>query len=178
MGRPRKSPRGHRSSRTPARTEPRLIRMVLVALGAALGLALCIQGCATANFRPTKDRYQAPKPVQMSVTGYCNCSQCCSWHYNWHGRRTYSSGPNKGRRKEIGITASGTRTRTGTVAADTRRYPMGTILYVPGYGYGRVEDTGGAIKGDTLDLWFPSHARARQWGRQTLTVHVWLPKPK
>ena len=41
---------------------------------------------------------------------------------------------------------------------------------------GRVEDTGGAIKGDALDLWFPAHARAEAWGRQSLTVHVWLPK--
>ena len=36
----------------------------------------------------------------------------------------------------------GRRARLGTIAADTRRYPFGTIMYVPGYGYGRVEDRG------------------------------------
>jgi 3D (Asp-Asp-Asp) domain-containing protein len=53
---------------------------------------------------------------------------------------------------------------------------MGTIVYVPGYGYGRVEDTGGAIKGDALDLWFPAHEQAGRWGRRQLAVQVWLPK--
>ena len=59
----------------------------------------------------------------------------------------------------------------GTVAADTRYYPFGTRLYVPGYGYGVVEDRGGAIKGPKrLDLYMGSHRRARRWGRQRLDV--------
>ena len=156
--------------------EPRLLLALQALLLAGLLAALCAAGCATAAIRPVKGRYQAPRQVRMSVTGYCNCQECCSWHYNWYGRPTHASGPSKGRRKAVGRTASGTRARLGTVAADPARYPIGTIVYVPGYGYGRVEDTGGAIKGDALDLWFPAHARARAWGRQDLTVHVWLPK--
>ena len=58
-----------------------------------------------------------------------------------------ASGPSKGKRKDVGITATGTRAKTGTIAADTSIYPFGTIMYVPGYGYGRVEDVGSAIKG-------------------------------
>jgi len=63
--------------------------------------------------------------------------------------------------------------RKGTIAADTRYYPFGTEIYVPGYGWGVVEDRGGAIKGSKrLDLFYRSHTRAMQWGRQTIEVKV------
>lgn len=63
--------------------------------------------------------------------------------------------------------------RDGTLAADTRYYPFGTRVFVPGYGYGVVEDRGGAIKGrEKLDIYFRSHARARRWGRQRIGVEV------
>ena len=61
--------------------------------------------------------------------------------------------------------------RDGTIAADTRYYKFGTRLYVPGYGYGVIEDRGSAIKGPTrLDLYYNSHSDARQWGRQHIDV--------
>jgi hypothetical protein len=61
----------------------------------------------------------------------------------------------------------------GTIAADTMYYPFGTQMYVPGYGDGVVEDRGSAIKGDKrIDLYFNSHDRARQWGRQTVDVEI------
>lgn len=63
--------------------------------------------------------------------------------------------------------------RDGTLAADTRHYPFGTRMYVPGWGYGRVEDRGGAIKGpDRIDAFFDSHRAARTWGRQRLAVTI------
>ncbi len=74
----------------------------------------------------------------------------------------------------IGLTASGTKAKVGTIAADTSLYPFGTIVYVPGYGYGRVEDRGGAIKGQRMDLFFESHDDALQWGRQTKRVRIWI----
>jgi 3D (Asp-Asp-Asp) domain-containing protein len=72
----------------------------------------------------------------------------------------------------VGITASGRAARAGTIAADPKVLPLGTQLYVPGYGYGTVEDTGGAIQGRRLDLFFSTHERARQWGIQRLPVRV------
>ena len=61
----------------------------------------------------------------------------------------------------------------GTIAADTHYYPFGTRMYVPGYGWGRVEDRGGAITGrDRIDLYFDSHNDALLWGRQTLRVQI------
>lgn len=113
----------------------------------------------------------------MEVTGYCDCGICCSWERSWFGLGppVISAGPNKGKPKQVGVTASGGKTRPGTIAADTSVLPFGTIVYVPGYGYGRVEDRGGAIKGKRLDLWFSSHEKAKQWGRKRISVKVWRP---
>lgn len=61
----------------------------------------------------------------------------------------------------------------GTIAADTRYYSFGTKIYVPGYGWGVVEDRGGDIKGpERLDLYKDSHDDALAWGRQTLYVTI------
>jgi hypothetical protein len=64
----------------------------------------------------------------------------------------------------------------GTVAADTDYYSFGTILDIPGYGRGIVEDRGSAIKGpNRLDVYYRSHSRALQWGRQTVPVTIHKP---
>ena len=64
--------------------------------------------------------------------------------------------------------------RDGTIAADTRYHPFGTRMYVPGYGYGVVEDRGGAIKGPKrLDLYYSSHADALEWGRKHVEVKIY-----
>ena len=152
--------------------------LLLLPLAGITGALLLMPGCATAAYRPSKQLHQEPRTVTMTVTAYCNCGTCCGWHYTWYGRRVYSGGSNRGQPKKIGVTASGTHARIGTVADDTRYYPFRTVVYVPGYGYGRVEDRGGAIKGEKLDIWFPSHKRALQWGRQKVPVQVWLPKPQ
>lgn len=112
--------------------------------------------------------------VTMVTTGYCPCGKCCGWKRNWYLRPVYAYGPLKGKPKKVGITASGTNARKGTIAADTRRYPFGTIMYIEGYGYGRVEDRGGAIKGNHIDLFFRSHRQALEWGKQIKRVKVWI----
>jgi len=127
--------------------------------------------CAT--IRPPKHAHKTERT--MIVTGYCKCAKCCGWRRNWRLRPTYVSGPNKGKRKKVGITASGTKAKVGTIAADTALYPFGTVMYIPGYGYGRVEDRGGDIKGNRLDLYFKSHKDAMKWGKQTKKVKIWRP---
>lgn len=52
----------------------------------------------------------------------------------------------------VGITATGTTVRKGTVAVDPSVIPLGTRMYIPGYGYGTAEDTGGAVIGNIIDL--------------------------
>ncbi len=65
----------------------------------------------------------------------------------------------------------------GTIAADTKYYPFGTRMHVPGYGWGVVEDRGGAIKGpDRIDLFFDSHNDALTWGRKKVRVVIEYPR--
>ncbi len=128
-------------------------------------------GCATND----NGLGPATMVVPMEVTAYCPCKQCCAWKRNWLFRPVYASGSLKGERKTVGQTASGTQADVGTIAADTARYPFGTVMYVPGYGYGRVEDRGGDIKGNHIDVFFKKHHQAEKWGRATLNVYVWLP---
>lgn len=62
------------------------------------------------------------------------------------------------------------------VAADPRVLPYGSIVSVPGYASGElvpVLDCGQAIKGNRLDVLYPSHSQARKWGRQRLQVTIW-----
>ena len=115
-----------------------------------------------------------PITVKMKTTAYCHCRKCCS--YNWLMLVPYQrKGLFDFRIKHIGITASGVLARPGTIAADTSIYPFGTIMHIPGYGYARVEDIGGAIKGQHIDLYRPNHWFARQWGVQDKEIKVWLP---
>lgn len=71
-----------------------------------------------------------------------------------------------------GITASGTRARYGAIATDPRYIPLGTSLYIPGYGLAVAEDTGGAIKGNIIDLHLNSYAQCIQWGRRNVEVYI------
>jgi 3D (Asp-Asp-Asp) domain-containing protein len=133
---------------------------------------LFLSGCA--SIRPP--RGVPARTVTIETTSYCDCGSCCGWERVWWApwRTVYSSGPNEGKPKKVGITASGTKAHKGTIAADRRYYPFGTIMYVPGYGYGRVEDTGSAIQGPTrIDLFYNSHRQALDWGRQRVPVKVW-----
>jgi 3D (Asp-Asp-Asp) domain-containing protein len=72
-----------------------------------------------------------------------------------------------------GSTALGVPVGKGVVAVDPRLIPLGTKLHVPGYGPGLAADVGYAIKGRIIDLWFPTTAKARQWGRRTVTITVY-----
>ena len=112
----------------------------------------------------------------MTVTAYCDCKVCTGWERNWRLQPVFASGPNKGERKKVGVTATGTKARRGTIAADTSRYPFGTRMKVPGYGKGTVEDVGSAIKGEHIDLFFKDHKDAQRWGVRKLIVTVWLPQ--
>ena len=133
-----------------------LLAMMLVAVGLTTG-------CASYEKR------------NMTVTAYSSDQKSTNWR---RGRilfwRAYvASGPNKGKRKIVGLTSSGTKAKDGTIAADTRYYPYGTVMKVPGYGKGVVEDTGSAIKGPRrIDVYFKTRKQALEWGRQKLTVKV------
>lgn len=86
-----------------------------------------------------------------------------------------STGKSKGH-PEYGITYSGVKVKRdlfSTIAADLTVFPIGTILFIPGYGYGVVADKGGAIKGDHLDLYYETVKDVySQWGKKKLDVYV------
>jgi 3D (Asp-Asp-Asp) domain-containing protein/peptidoglycan hydrolase CwlO-like protein len=69
-----------------------------------------------------------------------------------------------------GRTATGLPAGWGVVAVDPGVIPLGTHISIPGYGSGVAADTGSAIQGSMIDLWFPSVAQARAWGRRTVTI--------
>ena len=95
--------------------------------------------------------------VNMLVTGYDNSYQ--------------STGKNPGD-PGYGITKSGQKTGPGTIAAP-KKFPIGTGLFVPGYGCGSVQDRGGAIRGTHIDVWFSSTKQAINWGlRRNVPVEV------
>ena len=72
-----------------------------------------------------------------------------------------------------GRTASGLPVGIGVIAVDPAVIPLGTRVFVPGYGSAVAADVGSAIKGNLIDLWMPSAAAARAWGRRTVTITVY-----
>lgn len=85
------------------------------------------------------------------ITAYCPCSKCCG--------------------KSTGRTASGTKATAGRTVAAPSNFAFGTKLNIGGHVY-TVEDRGGAIKGNKIDIFVSSHQEALQWGVRYLTVSV------
>ncbi len=91
------------------------------------------------------------------------------------------SAPSGGRQLKVkvyayalpGRTASGLSVGPGIVAVDPRVIKLGTRLYIPGYGEGLAADTGGDIKGNTIDVWVPTEKQARDWGIKYITITVY-----
>jgi len=76
--------------------------------------------------------------------------------YTWTGNRT----------------VTGTWPSRGTIAVDPAIIPLGTKLYIEGYGEGVAEDTGGAIRGHIIDLYMESEDECWAWGRRIVTVRI------
>ena len=85
------------------------------------------------------------------VTAYCSCSKCCG--------------------KTNGMTASGTKATAGRTVAAPSNFAFGTKLKINGKIY-VVEDRGGAIQGNRIDIYMSSHTQALAWGKRTCTVEV------
>jgi 3D (Asp-Asp-Asp) domain-containing protein len=92
---------------------------------------------------------EPPEPEPETVTFEATA-------YTWTGNRT----------------ATGTWPSRGTVAVDPEVIPLGTNLYIEGYGEAVAEDTGGAIKGQIIDLHMESEDECLQWGRRQVEVRV------
>lgn len=96
---------------------------------------------------------------QFYITGYCGCEECCGY---WASIR--QGKPVTG--------ASGEELIQGySIAADTDLIPMGTYLYIDGHEY-KVQDRGGSIKGNRLDMYFDTHEQALQFQAGYYDVYV------
>ncbi|MEC0092958.1 hypothetical protein PMSM_07700 [Paenibacillus macquariensis subsp. macquariensis] len=90
----------------------------------------------------------------------------------------YESTGKKPSHPEYGVTYSGVKVKRdknkiSTIAADPKVFPLGSILYIPGYGYGVVADTGSAIKGRKIDLYFATTKQVyKEWGKKSVEVQV------
>ncbi|UJW59821.1 3D domain-containing protein [Bacillus sp. A116_S68] len=77
---------------------------------------------------------------------------------------------------QYGITYSGVEVKRdlySTIAADPQVFPLGTILFIPGYGFGVVADTGSAIKGDKIDLYYETVEDVYNlWGKKSIEVFI------
>ncbi len=69
-------------------------------------------------------------------------------------------------------TSSGLSPRVGLVAVDPSVIPMGSRLYIEGYGYATAADTGGSIKGNRIDLFMEDKTQCLSWGRRTVKVYI------
>ena len=85
------------------------------------------------------------------ITAYCPCSKCCG--------------------KATGRTASGTRATAGRTVAASSKFAFGTKLNIGGHIY-TVEDRGGAVNGNKIDIFVNTHAEALQWGVRYMNVSV------
>lgn len=88
---------------------------------------------------------------RYKITAYCSCAKCCG--------------------KSNGITALGTRATAGRTVAASSKFKFGTKLNINGHVY-TVEDRGGAINGNKIDIYVNSHAEALSWGVKYLPVSV------
>jgi len=107
----------------------------------------------------TKVQGKTPKVVTMNATAYCPCVACCG--------------------KTNGITASGAKATQWYTIAAGKNYKIGTIIYIPSLqnepngGWFVVQDRGGAISSNRIDIFMNTHSQALQFGRKNLTCYVY-----
>ena len=103
---------------------------------------------------PTYTPSRGTRTLTLVATGYCPCAKC---NYPYGGQPSYLGYPLK----------------KGIVAVDPRVIPMGSRLYIEGYGDAIAADQGNAIKGNRIDLCFSTHQEALNWGIKTVRVTVY-----
>lgn len=103
---------------------------------------------------PAKVPFRGTRTISLVATGYCPCAKC---NYPYGGQPSYLGYP----------------LRKGIVAVDPRVIPMGSKLYIEGYGSAIAADQGNAIKGNRIDLCFSTHQQALNWGMRRVKVTIY-----
>lgn len=100
-----------------------------------------------------------PKVATLNISAYCSCARCCG--------------------KTNGITSSGAPAKEWYTIAAGSGYPIGTVIYIPALadkpngGWFVVEDRGGAISNNRIDIYMGSHGSAIQFGRKNLECYIY-----
>ena len=139
----------------------RLKRFKIGLFTITLGMVLVGASFALADDKAVAEGIILPEEwIDAVATAYCPCEICCGkWALN--------------RPDGIVYTASGAIAEEGvTIAADWSVYSPGTILYIEGIGERTVQDRGGAISGQKIDVFFNNHEDALHFGRQEIRIKV------
>lgn len=118
-----------------------------------------VTGTKAAPARPTLDAPDYTGTYSRKITAKA------TWYNASQGGKTRSD-------PAYGITATGVRLDYGVCAVDPNVIPLGSWIYVPRYGKCLAADTGGAIKGNIIDLGFPESAGGQPWFTQTLDIYL------
>ncbi|HET7354875.1 MAG TPA: 3D domain-containing protein [Gaiellaceae bacterium] len=122
-----------------------------------------------------KERLQTPQVQTVVATAQA------AQEKSQHLQGTAPAPPPAGRRQLVvsatcytlqGRTATGMPVGRGVVAVDPSVIALGSRLYIPGYGNGVAADVGGGIRGNVIDLWYPTYAECAAWGRRTVTITI------
>jgi 3D (Asp-Asp-Asp) domain-containing protein len=122
-------------------------------VGPQTGQALGLTSGSSTNTVSRGVSTRGTETVSMVATGYDSSYES---NYPFYGQPSYSGLP----------------LQRGVVAVDPNVIPMGTRLYIEGYGDAIAADQGGAIKGNRVDLFFDSHQEAMDWGMKTVKVTI------
>ncbi len=130
------------------RATTRLICLVMIYSLLIFTSVQCVENSADAG-KWAKDKYE--------VTAYCPCAICCG--------------------HETGITATGYPVQTGTIAVDPKVISFFTVVKIEGFQQLFIAmDTGRDITGKRIDIYYPTHEAAKQFGRKVLKVAIWKQK--
>ena len=111
----------------------------------------------------------APEPElielgEFRTTAYCTCVKCCGI---WSAEHPSRVGTDYVQRTKSGTIPTADR----TVSVDPDVIPLGTVLIIDGHEY-IAEDTGSAVKGNVIDIYFDSHELAVEYGVQMKTIYI------
>ena len=171
------------AARRRMRARIRLIKiqwLLILALIVALIISFVTRPSASVPDEPESSpvRVEAPEPItetaapepelielgEFKTTAYCTCVKCCGI---WSAEHPSRVGTDYVQRTKSGTIPTADR----TVSVDPNVIPLGTVLIIDGHEY-IAEDTGSAVKGNVIDIYFDSHERAVEYGVQMKTIYI------
>jgi peptidoglycan hydrolase-like protein with peptidoglycan-binding domain/3D (Asp-Asp-Asp) domain-containing protein len=122
--------------------------------------------------RSDSDGINTQMPQKNAEVGAHNLTTFIGLPANWYPIRLEATAYTRYDEGCTDYTYRGNYLRTGMVAVDPKVIPLGTRLFIPGYGYGIADDIGGAIQGYRIDLAMDTLAEAYAYGRRHITVYI------